>query len=422
MQNNRQHIIIAIVAIIIALVFFLIFSGKNKINWEEHYRKGGTDPYGTFVVQNLLEKYFEEEEFTVLKDSINGVLPLEKNAGTYVFIGQAMFLDSADTQALLDFVEVGNKAFIAGKTIPFDLINYIYYDDCEDFYWDDYLNYQDTIARLDFRHDNFQTDTTFDFQYYKRGEAAHYSWSYFDAGIFCEEDYTFVPLGDIESSLTNFAKASYGEGEFYFHTTPLAFTNISLLEESGLEYATKVFSHLSKGDIYWDEYSRIPEAVSRLRNQSSYRTFESEGPLKYVLSQPSLAWAWYLLLATGLLYLIFRAKRRQRVIPVLEKNTNTSLEFIGTIGRLYFLQNNHRKLALQKMKLFLGYVRDRYHLQTKELDEQFVNQLVSRSEIPKTIIDKILLFHTNIENSQFVSENTLVDFHHEMEKFYKNCK
>ncbi len=422
MQSNRQYIIIGIIALLIAIVFFMLFRNSGKINWREHYRESGTDPYGTHVVKKLLGNYFNNESFEVLKDSINGVLPLEEHAGTYVFIGQGMYLDSADTQALLDFVKIGNTAFIAGKTIPFDLINYIYYDDCEDFYWDDYLIYGDTIARLNFKHQALQQDSTFDFKFYVKGGAKPYSWSYFDSGIFCEEDYTFIPLGDIEGSWVNFAKATYGEGEFYLHTTPLAFTNISLLDENGLGYANNVFSHLNKGTIFWDEYSRVPEAVSRRRNQSNYRSFDSEGPLKYILSQPSLAWAWYLLLATGLLYLIFRARRRQRIIPVLEKNANTSLEFIGTIGRLYFLQNNHKKLALQKMKLFLGYVRDRYYLQTKELDESFISQLVAKSEVPKTVIDKILLFYQNIESSQFVSENTLVDFHQEMEKFYKNCK
>jgi hypothetical protein len=124
----------------------------------------------------------------------------------------------------------------------------------------------------------------------------------------------------------------------------------------------------------------------------------------------------------ALLYLIFRAKRRQRVIPVLEKNANTSLEFIGTIGRLFFINNNHRQLAAQKMRLFLIFVRERYHLPTKELNEQFTKGLAVRSNVPEEHILKILNLNRNIDNSGFLSEDTLVDFHRLMERFYRQCK
>ncbi len=98
------------------------------------------------------------------------------------------------------------------------------------------------------------------------------------------------------------------------------------------------------------------------------------------------------------------------------------MEFISTIGSLYFMRNDHKKLAQQKMKLFLAYVRERYHLPTSQLDEEFVQKLTAHSEIPVTIINQILLFNKNIKSSTHVSEKTLIDFHVEMDKFYKNCK
>ena len=127
-------------------------------------------------------------------------------------------------------------------------------------------------------------------------------------------------------------------------------------------------------------------------------------------------------LILGLLYLIFRAKRKQRIIPVIAPNTNSSMEFISTIGSLYFLQNDHKKLCIQKMKLFLAYLRERYFLSTKDLDDSFIEKVVAKSEIPKEVVQKILLYYKNIESSSFVSEKTLIEFHLEMDKFYKNCK
>lgn len=152
------------------------------------------------------------------------------------------------------------------------------------------------------------------------------------------------------------------------------------------------------------------------------RDFNRPSPLSYVLSQPPLAWAWYTLLGTTLVYFLFRIKRRQRIIPVLPSNKNNSLAFIRTIGRLYFLQNNHRQLVLQKMKLFLQFVRDRYKIQTRELHEDFVYQLSVKSEIKPEKIQKILDSYQAIDFSPEIQERILADFHQQIESFYKNCK
>lgn len=244
-----------------------------------------------------------------------------------------------------------------------------------------------------------------------------YEWAYMPEEYFCEGQKTFTALGRINAEHTNFLSIAYGNGEFLIHTTPLAFTNLNLIEKRGLDYASKAFSHLKNGPIYWDERPYNPFSDYANNADSS-----KESPLKYILSQPALAWAWYILLGMAVFYLIFRAKRRQRVIPVLEKNTNTSLEFVGTIGRLFFIQNNHRQLAAQKMRLFLIFVREHYHLPTKELNEQFTKGLAVRSDIPEEHIQKILNLNRNISNSGHLSEETLVDFHRLMEKFYRECR
>ena len=213
----------------------------------------------------------------------------------------------------------------------------------------------------------------------------------------------------------------HGEGSFFFHTSPILYTNAVLKENRGQQYAQKSFAHLKDGPILWDKKSRIWSF--RGNNQWNFRkTFDSDGPLKYILEQPSLAWAWYIALSMGLLYLIFRAKRQQRIIPVIEPNRNTSLEFISTMGRMYFIQNNHRKLALEKMKLFLHFVRDQYHIPTKNLDTQFLQQLSTKAEVPQELLDKILQMNQRIRTSGFLSEEGLIKFHKILERFYQTCK
>lgn len=425
---KRKNIAVLAVAAVLAtaLLMFLFREPPRRFDWRETYDEASRQPYGTFVIYELLQGLFPGEQVELLKDSLSGVLPGERGPANYVFVGQALYMDSLDLRALLGFVEAGNLAFISSKTIPYDLMFHLYYEECDDIYWEDYNILYDTAVLLNFDHPELHQDTGYLFEYVSRKAAAPYSWSYIEPFYFCDKEEGLAPVGMMNDSLANFARVRYGQGFFYLHTTPIAFSNIQLLEEKGLEYANRAFSHLQPGTIYWDRYSRAPEWMGRrMNNRNNYlanRELSKESPLQYILGQPPLAWAWYMLLALGLLFLIFRAKRKQRIIPVLDPNANTSLAFLSTIGRLYFIQNNHKKLALQQMKLFRSFLRERYFIQSRDLDDAFMARLAHKSEIPKETIEKIILLYKNIRNSSFVSDNTLIEFHRILDGFYKNCK
>ncbi len=422
MKNRRYIIFILLLIMLVLLTLVFLSNRKQRFDWMPTYDEASKQPYGAFIIAELLKNYFPGKEYTILRDSVNGLLPTYSTENNYVFIGEALFMDSMDVQTLLQFVENGNTAFISSRTIPYDLMFYVYYDECNENYWEDYASVDDSSALLNLNHPNLKANKAFHYDYLLRNKKRNYAWSHIPNQYFCDDEFSFKALGQLNDSLIHFAKVRYGEGTFYLHTTPLAFSNIAMLDSTHLQYANRVFSYLAPGKIYWDEYSKTSEAVGRRRNNQSNRALSKESPLQYVLSQPPLAWAWYLLLSIGLLFLLFRTKRRQRVIPVLQPNVNTSLEFVSTIGRLYFMQNSHRKLALQKMRLFLNFVRERYSLRGAETEEEFVQKLVAKSEVPRTLVDKIWLMHRNINNSNLVTENTLIEFHQLMEEFYKKAK
>jgi hypothetical protein len=431
MADKRPFIIFGIAALLILTIFIIFRSKRDRYSWDENYEETNKSPYGTFVVYNLLKDYFPEHKLSDISSRFLDDLPLKDTlnpdqSANFIFIGEGLYLDTSDVDQLLDFVEAGNTAFISSKSIPYDLMYFVYSQECNGNFWYDYTDLEDTLVSINLIHANLKDQYGFEYEFLYRDKPNIYRWQYIDSIYFCEEDYSFVPLGKINDNQVNFVKMNYGEGAFYLHTTPITFSNIQLLKKQGLSYANKIFSHLNDGPIYWDKYSRVQEEISRRRNQiasySSNDRLSNEGPLSYILKQSSLAWAWYLALIVGLLYLLFRAKRAQRIIPVMDVNANTSLEFISTIGRLYFLQNDHKKLCLQKMKLFLSYVRERYNISTNQIDETFINNLSLRSEVPEKVIGKIVMMHQNIRKSGFISEKTMIDYHLEMDKFYKNRK
>lgn len=402
----------------------MISSCGSKYNWQEHYHNYSDDPYGTSVIYGLLDEYLPEQKLETIKDSLSVELKKEETKGSYFYIGPYLWFDSLRMNAMLEFVERGNDAFIIAPTISIELLDTISAEYCidltyeqdfiEEDYDTDYL-FEDSLVNFNLVHDQFTTPTGYPFHYRYQGENQPYMWGYLPSDLFCGDENEMVWLGSINDTLVNFAKLQYGKGTFYLHTNPIAFTNYHIIQKEGRVYTEKVLSHLDKGPILWDNTKRSFEFPGR--NRSFGRS-----PLQYILSQPALAWGWYLLVGMAVLYLIFRAKRRQRVIPVIEKNENTSLEFINTIGRLYFVQNNHRQLALEKMRLFLGFIRERYNIPTRETNEAFRKQLSNKSEIPLDHIEKIFTVYKNIAQTKFTSENTLATFHRQMELFYLKCK
>ena len=432
MQNKTILWVLGAAVVILSVFFFVFRDGQTRYSWRENYEEA-KNPYGTHVIHELLKSYDPQYDFHEISEGIIKDLPdldsVELSAVTnYVFIGEGMFLDTLEMDRMLRFVAGGNNAFISSKDIPFLIKPILFEELCSDYWFYRYPNISDSTAALSFNHPSISdTSDTYNFKYLSHNKVKNYRWHYVESEYFCDEYYSPIALGQLNDTLVNYFKIKYGDGHFYFHTNPIAFSNIQLLKTPAVDYASLVFSHLPPGDIYWDRISRLPLGIARSldrnnRDGNMDRGLNSEGPLSYILSQPPLAWAWYTALTTAALFLIFRSRRKQRIIPVLEKNKNSSLEFINTIGRIYYQQGDHRKICLKKMTLFLSFIRDRYYLNTNERDSDFFNRLAAKSEIPTSVIDQIFLYHKNIDSSNFVSEQTLIDFHLEMDKFYKNCK
>jgi hypothetical protein len=124
----------------------------------------------------------------------------------------------------------------------------------------------------------------------------------------------------------------------YLHTVPVAFTNYFLLKDNNAEYISKVFSYLpakpsalfGMNIISWVEAGRVH-------------------PLRVILTKPALKWAWYTALIGMIIFVIFHAKRRQRIIPVITPPANDSKEFVETVSRVYLNQKHHKNMRRKRL-------------------------------------------------------------------------
>lgn len=134
----------------------------------------------------------------------------------------------------------------------------------------------------------------------------------------------------------------YGKGEVIFVSSPLLFTNYGMLEGNTSVYIFRLMSYLADLPVYRTE-AYVKTDAMLVAEQSPFREFIKRTPLR---------WALYLALLGVVLFMIFTARRRQRVIPIISKPANRSLEFIQLIGTLYYQRKDHVDLVRKKFKLF----------------------------------------------------------------------
>src|SRR5690606_29835271 len=95
----------------------------------------------------------------------------------------------------------------------------------------------------------------------------------------------------------------YGKGWIYLCTVPLAFTDYYLLKDQARGFMENAFSLMEDRPVLWDEFHKSGRPGSST-------------PLRYILSQPALKWAYWTVIALLLLTVLVYARRRQRAIPI----------------------------------------------------------------------------------------------------------
>ena len=163
--------------------------------------------------------------------------------------------------------------------------------------------------------------------------------------------------------------------------------------------------------IVWDEYF--------LTKRNTYDPpRDRKGWLGTLFSYPEMKWALLIAIFALLLYVLLEMRRKQRYIPVVTKPSNESLDFVKTVGRLYFDKGDHKNLCRKMAAYFLEHVRNRYKLSTVELNEDFIKNLQFKTGLDETELRSIVFFIKDLDNTPAISEHQLAYFHKQLESFY----
>ncbi|MTB53731.1 DUF4350 domain-containing protein [Lewinella sp. W8] len=387
-------------------------------SWYERYDYEGKEPFDVYA---LYELFSARPEGTILvEDSLSVLQEDTLQRSNYFFIGQYAYYGERSVTELLDYVERGNTAFIAAYELPEDLASHLFGDECyyNIFYNDDRFPYfdLDTVTfQLNDGEDHYELVNV------HRHKPVHRTMYYLNDALFCDEYLGNETLGLMDTLHVNYARLPWGEGNFYFLSSPIFLTNYYLVDGQKYQYAEATLSVLGEGPVYWDEFSRVPPSVARQRAPRNYsggrNLLQGNETLSYVQEQPPLALAWYGLLLGGFLFILFRGKRRQRIIPIIKPRENSSKRFMDTISRLLFQKGHHAALAKQELGNLRHHLHDRFGVRWRE-GEPPPENLGELIGAPSEVMERALKEIRMVQNSKSVEEYALVRFYRAIEPLY----
>ncbi|MFV1883622.1 MAG: DUF4350 domain-containing protein [Balneola sp.] len=402
---KKDYLYFGFLAIVILLyVVFQVF-GPKPIDWTQTYINKDKIPYGTFILYNELESLFPDQKSTVNLDPLfisleddyyNTAFEDEPVASSrkrnWIFINQTLGTDYWETELLMNEVSQGNHVFMAAYNIEGQLA--------------DTLNIETDYYYTPFEADKSDNSLVYNFSNPSLLKNGGWVFKDIERTFFEKVDTSKTTiLGTNQFGEVNFIKVQHGEGAFFFHTSPTLFTNFYLRNPTQATYAFTALSYLPVRFTIWDEYYK------------SYRE-TNRSPMRYILSNPPLKHAWFLGLAAIVLFMFFRSKREQRIIPVRNRPKNTTISFAQTVGSLYLEEGTHKAIFEKKYHYFLEYVRSNLNLDTTKISTAFIQKLSQRSGIEENEIFSLFDLIEVLERKPEITEKELITITQRIDRFY----
>ncbi|PUZ19944.1 protein of unknown function [Chitinophaga costaii] len=408
-----KFIIIPVAILLVLFIILLILSkvGESPTTPLDMQQPGNVtfqykdkNPYGGYVVYQWLGKLWKDQTPSVITrpfaSAYNKNASMKSGGNVYVILAKQSFTDAADVRSMESFVMDGNT-LVLGVCAPDTLLQQTF-----GFTISDSLPGLYNTAGLS-RAEHFvspRIDTP----------------SFFYKGIMSENYFTSVDtavttiLGENNINQPNFILVNKGQGHLLVLLDPVILTNYPLLHKDNSKMLEAVMNYApeyeTNNTLYWDEFYKL-QTKPREGDFSEWQV---------LMRYPAMRWAFWLTILTALFYVLFESKRRQRIIPDIPPLTNTSVEFVTTLGKLYYEHHDNSNLAHKMVQHLLEYIRTRYNLNTQHLNEEFAETLARKSGYPSEQTRQLIQYIHQVRLEPQLSDLQLHNFYTATHQFYQN--
>ena len=376
------------VAGFLVFVFLLEWNAPSKFVWEPTFNHYDKQPFGCVVFDSLMEKSvpagYEVTKKTIAQLERDGY---GKKPHAFLIQTDRFSPSATDIRSLDRLLKAGNKVFIAASDIEPDSL----YPDLQIS-----INGQNSFSPMEVKSSIANQSIPYDTLVFPRQlpyqEKEYHVYSAMTgSNVVVEGKVTrdtllsgWVPKEYSDSTEgywdPRIVSIKRGKGELFLSCEPLLMTNYGILDTETNELVFRLMS----------QFRGLP--IIRTEAYGPYTEFETNTPLRFWLQNEPLRWAIYLSLGGLLLFCMFYARRRQRVIPVVEEPANRSLEFVKLIGTLYHQKHINRDLLQKKYSYFAETLRRMTMIDIEDVESRKENiaQIALRAGMAEAEVRMIL--------------------------------
>ena len=378
-----------------AILFYLAIKllSPRDLDWTITYHNEDKNPFGAFVLSDLIQSLFPSSEIHRSNFTIYELYDTLQKPVNFLSLSTSFSPGKEDVEALLKNIELGGNAFIAAQyfsgvfadTLSLNTSDYFFESVTRPFN-------QNDSSSLHFTNQTLQQASMC---WFPRKNIHNY---------FSDSDSTTSIVAENDLSLPVTVKITRGKGTMYLNSTPLTFSNAYLLNEDNYQFAELSLSHLPDRETYWTEFYHL----GRL---------EAQSPLRFILTNEPLRWAYYCAILSLLLFIVFEVKRRQRIIPIVKPLTNTTLEFVSTIGNLYYQSNDHKNIAEKRILFLFEQLLSKHNIHTQATTDESIHIIARKTGNAEDDVRVLFDAIHKVQNKREITADELKDLTKKIDRF-----
>lgn len=376
-------------------------------NWDSKYDVRSKDPNDLYFLLDLVHAHTNDTVMVINSWNQFKTVPKEDSV-TFLFIGEEMGLTNAVYDTLMHRVDSGSVAYFSFDYVSSNVYRKHFKQDA--YYWDFdeniWLWVGDTALSY---YSVFQNDTVAD------------NWYFFDPESIVDSNYRAYQF------VMDYPTAFYskkGRGQVHFHSIPQLFSNVQVLTPHGLAHLKQILSYIPKNKpvvfLQFAMQSREAQAFSNDNSKEKGKggNKQDESLIQFIMKSPSLRLAFLLTIVLLLLYVLFRSKRREAILPTTEEHRNMSVAFVETLSSIYSSKNTPIGVLQVMRKNFFARVNRHFYIDLTRTDDREVQlkRLIEKTNYPAHVLEEIV---NGLDPRKVAATNAhLSDMYKKIQAFY----
>jgi hypothetical protein len=392
---------ISIYTVLMLLLFLFLYwlnkDAPNPYRWVPTFHTRDKQPYGAYVFDKMMEASMKNgytHNYLSISDLETGEMPDNYNL---LIIASEFNTDEEEWNCLLNYIRRGGNAMIAAGYFSSEVEDTLKISTLKNIFSP--LPMIDLSRVQAFRQIRFHASASGEKTYSVPSITCSRFIGSNGEDSFNPRDSVYRISETMDGQIISM-RFRMGKGNLILACNPLLYSNYGILNDSISEYIRYHLAYLQDRPLIRTEYYQTGSQGSR-----------GQSPFRYILSERSLRWAFYISLITIFVFMLFTAKRKQKVIPVIKPPVNRAVAFVRSIAGLYLLKNNNADIIRKKF-VFLAEEMKRKQgidLINDPADWQLYTRIAAKTGQPVENVRRLLIHLRAIDRDSTVPNDEMME-------------